>query len=633
MALHEHDYEQGDVIRGEGGDYTVLAVLGSGGMGAVYLVKDRNIGRRFVLKVLHRWLAHRRDLKERFEHEARALGHLSHEGIIEIFHLGRTRDNRMPYYLMEVLSGESLGDAIRRHGKLALFPALGIATKMLYALQHAHERGVVHRDIKPDNVFLHQGKSSEPIVKLLDFGILKLAESAEDPNVFIGTPRYAAPEQLAGGVVGPKADLYSAGIVLFQMLTGRLPFESHGPSLQAMIETLPLNAPSLSDYGDCPRELVELVASMLAKDPAARPVDAFTIASDLQRIRRAFAPDRDDVHEHVTAEVITSARQSQRELSQITNAHLAAPTEPDVDIGRLMSALRQAAQPPSPADIAFAEVPITGFESTAEERIIAGFADGAELSPRAPAGGVDRDAPTVLPRARSGMTLDDGLPGSIRYVTDPSPVQRSPKGQQVTVPMTPPRQPIRQHLTVPMPHRPLQHGDDTRTPEPQTTALAAEPVATAGWTRLRSFARLPRSVSLKALLLAGLTGISIFALGLRLMAIPAKRPAPVAASYTEEAPASSPRANLAPSASLVPGVGELPTQSASNSASDPSRTTTESEAPVATTTPATATATAATARPSASIAPSSTTVRRAAASVTTSTSSPRALHGDVGFDP
>src|SRR5207248_2222483 len=138
----------------DGGEYAVLAVLGAGGMGAVYLVKDRNIGKRFVLKVLHGWLAHRRDLKERFEHEGRALGHLSHEGIIEIFHLGRTAEKKMPYYLMEVLSGESLGEAIKRRGKLDLFTALGIGTKMLYALQHAHERGVIHRDIKPDNIYL-----------------------------------------------------------------------------------------------------------------------------------------------------------------------------------------------------------------------------------------------------------------------------------------------------------------------------------------------------------------------------------------------------------------------------------------------------------------------------------------------
>jgi serine/threonine-protein kinase len=265
-----------DVIRSDGGDYSVLGVLGSGGMGAVYLVKDRNIGKRFVLKILHGSLAHRRDLKERFEHEARALGHLSHEGIVEIFRLGRTADGQMPYYLMEVLSGESLASAIRRHGRLPLRSALGIAVKMLYALQHAHERGVVHRDVKPDNVYLHQGKSSEPMVKLLDFGILKLAEATEDASVFVGTPRYAAPEQLAGRPVGDKADLYSSGVVLFQMLTGRLPFEGRGAGLAAMLETLHVEAPSLQDHGDYPEDLADVIARALAKDPDARPDDAFS---------------------------------------------------------------------------------------------------------------------------------------------------------------------------------------------------------------------------------------------------------------------------------------------------------------------------------------------------------------------
>ncbi len=304
MAAREHDYQPGDTIRGDGAEYLVQAVLGSGGMGAVYLVKDKNIGRPFVLKVLHGSLAHRRDLIERFEVEARALGHLSHPGIIEIFQLNRTRDDkRMPYYLMEVLTGESLADSLRRHGKLDLFTSLGIATKLLHALDHAHERGIVHRDIKPDNIYLHRGTSSEPVVKLLDFGILKLVASEENPGVFIGTPRYCAPEQLrAGPPIGPKADLYSVGVVLFQMLTGSGPFEGYGGSLEEMVHTLIVDAPPITKHGEFPPALVAVVASALAKDPQKRPADAFTFASELRKIRSAFAPDREDPHTHVTAE-------------------------------------------------------------------------------------------------------------------------------------------------------------------------------------------------------------------------------------------------------------------------------------------------------------------------------------------
>lgn len=417
MAAREHDYQPGDTIRGDGAEYLVQAVLGSGGMGAVYLVKDKNIGRPFVLKVLHRSLAHRRDLIERFEIEARALGHLSHPGIIEIFQLNRTRDDkRMPYYLMEVLTGESLADSLRRHGKLDLFTSLGIATKLLHALDHAHERGIVHRDIKPDNIFLHRGTSSEPVVKLLDFGILKLVASEENPGIFIGTPRYCAPEQLqAGPSIGPKADLYSVGVVLFQMLTGHVPFEGYGGSLEEMVHTLIVDAPALTKHGTFPPALVAVVASALAKDPEQRPVDAFTFASELRKIRRDFAPDREDPHTHVTAEVIAEAGRPQRDPSQITLAHLAAPTAPDEDMGKLMDALRAGEGVGMAAALRDMEnqpaVSITGFESTANEPVDA--LDTTEPSPSPGKPEVRRDAVTALPRSGSS----DGAPGSVRYLT------------------------------------------------------------------------------------------------------------------------------------------------------------------------------------------------------------------------
>ena len=424
--------------------------------------------------MLHQSLAHRRDLIERFEVEARALGHLSHPGIIEIFQLNRTRDDKqMPYYLMEVLTGESLADSLRRHGNLDLFTALGIATKLLHALDHAHERGIVHRDIKPDNIFLHRGSSSEPVVKLLDFGILKLVASEENPGIFIGTPRYCAPEQLqAGPSIGPKADLYSVGVVLFQMLTSHLPFEGYGGSLEEMVHTLIVQAPPLSKHGKFPPALVALVASALAKEPGKRPADAFTFASELRKIRRDFAPDREDPHTHVTAEVIAEPGRPQRDASQITSAHLAAPTSPDEDMGKLMDALR-AGEGAGVEDVLRdmenqPSVSITGFESTAEEPVA--------IPPSPPPGKpeVQRDAVTALPRSGSS----ERTPGSIRYVTKEAPhaevaaVVDSPRPKAViqrTVPMARPK-PVH-HYTEPMAGRPGRFAhpvaNDARTPEPQ----------------------------------------------------------------------------------------------------------------------------------------------------------------------
>jgi eukaryotic-like serine/threonine-protein kinase len=603
LAAREHDYNPGDTIRGDGAEYLVQAVLGSGGMGAVYLVKDKNIGRLFVLKVLHQSLAHRRDLIERFEVEARALGHLSHPGIIEIFQLNRTRDDKqMPYYLMEVLTGESLADSLRRHGKLDLFTALGIATKLLHALDHAHERGIVHRDIKPDNIFLHRGSSSEPVVKLLDFGILKLVASEENPGIFIGTPRYCAPEQLqAGPSIGPKADLYAVGVVLFQMLTGHLPFEGYGGSLGEMVQTLSVPAPSLTKHEKFPPALVALVASALAKEPDKRPADAFTFASELRKIRRDFAPDREDPHTHVTAEVIAEPGRPQRDASQITSAHLAAPTSPDEDMGRLMDALRggEGGEGAAVADVlregeSQPSVSITGFESTAKDpAAVPGPLSPAPLSParsspallssarsssarsssarlssarsspaplsRAPLGGkpeVQRDAVTALPR--SGAS--EGAPGSIRYVTKEAPhvdgaaAIDAPPAKAVihrTVPMARPR-PVH-HYTEPMAGRPGRFAhpvaNDARTPEPH--AIDNPKTSRSAPSPARALARMRRHVErvvpLRALPVALALGIFALVAGMFLLrtkgvdlSAPPTAPAAAAApvqTETSEAPA------------------------------------------------------------------------------------------------
>ena len=591
MAAREHDYKPGDTIQGDGAEYLVQAVLGSGGMGAVYLVKDKNIGRLFVLKVLHQSLSHRRDLIERFEVEARALGHLSHPGIIEIFQLNRTRDDKqMPYYLMEVLTGESLADSLRRHGKLDLFTALGIATKLLHALDHAHERGIVHRDIKPDNIFLHRGPSSEPVVKLLDFGILKLVASEENPGIFIGTPRYCAPEQLqAGPSIGPKADLYSVGVVLFQMLTSHLPFEGYGGSLEEMVHTLIVQAPLLSKHGKFPPELVALVASALSKEPDKRPADAFTFASELRKIRRDFAPDREDPHTHVTAEVIAEPGRPRQDASQITSAHLAAPTAPDEDMGKLMDALR-AGEGAAVADVLRdmenqPSVSITGFESTAEEPV-------APASPPAKKPEVQRDAVTALPRSGSS----ERTPGSVRYLTKEAPhadakEPDSPRPKAVihqTVPMARPK-PVH-HYTEPMAGRPGRFAhpaaNDARTPEPQAIDNPSAPRRASSPSRVlaRIKRQIERIVPLRVLPVALALGILSLLGGLLLLrtkgvdlSVPATPPAAAPARMeTSEAPTPTiipsspvPPSTIVPSAAAPDAGGVDPVTPVASASSTP----------------------------------------------------------------
>jgi serine/threonine-protein kinase len=527
LARREHDYEVGDTIRGEGGDYLVLKLYGAGGMGAVYLVKDKNIGRRFVLKIMHRRLSHREDLKERHHHEARALGNLSpHEGIIEVFNLSWTRDReRMPYYLMEALSGETLAEAIQRAGTIEMASALGMTVKILNALDHAHARGVIHRDVKPENIFLY----GETGLKLLDFGILKLTDAAEDRGMFLGTPRYAAPEQLRGDAVGASADLYAVGVVIYRLLTGVHPFESFGGSLKDMVETLIIDAPSLATRGDFPSELVALVDSALAKDPERRPRDAFTFAAKLHAIHERVVPKgAKDPHTHVTVE---ARIEPPREPSQITMAKLADPTNPDPDHARLMQALAAGEGDHDEVSGPASEQPkLTGYESTAEkpvaERLLPVATQPSPVAavPAVPRGagaraevvsegsiesGVDRAAMTAAPATPGAAGAG---PGSIQYLSQerPRPDGARPAAKiQYTAPLVA-RKAVQQHFTVPMPGRPSR---EAATPEPQE--LAARPTSRPPRASSRSIlGRLQRLVELRALPLAVAVAGGIVALAL-----------------------------------------------------------------------------------------------------------------------
>ncbi len=215
------------------GRYRIDAVLGAGGMGCVYRGEHTGIGRAVAIKVLHADLGRNREASQRFQREALASGRLDHPNIVGVSDFGVIDDGPC-YLVMEALEGESLGARLERDTRLPWQEALDIMRGVLLGLRHAHERGVVHRDIKPDNVFLAE-KDGERIVKILDFGIAKLyAGSPNDPastraGLTVGTPAYLSPEQAVGGEIKPPSDLYSATILLFEMLTGRPPFQEADP--------------------------------------------------------------------------------------------------------------------------------------------------------------------------------------------------------------------------------------------------------------------------------------------------------------------------------------------------------------------------------------------------------------------
>jgi eukaryotic-like serine/threonine-protein kinase len=264
------------------GRYRIGGLIGQGGAGAVYEAEHVATGAALAIKVLRPDLGDAARLAERFRREAKATSLLDHPNIVEVLDLVSEGDAL--YLVMELIRGRSVADLIEA-GELTARRSLVIARQVLEALAHAHARGMVHRDIKPENLMLvmvgEPGREYEQ-VKLLDFGLVKLigeaaaeigSEKLTQTGLVFGTPAYMAPEQALGRVVDGRADLYSVGIVLFEMLTGRKPFRSPDVlTLMRMQASAP--PPALSSVAPgrpwCTPELEQLVGRALAKRPDAR---------------------------------------------------------------------------------------------------------------------------------------------------------------------------------------------------------------------------------------------------------------------------------------------------------------------------------------------------------------------------
>ncbi len=258
------------------GRYRIDALIGTGGMGRVYSGEHTGIGRTVAIKVLHSDLHRNREAAQRFQREAIASGRLDHPNIVNIYDFGVLPSGAC-YLVMERLEGETLGARLERDGRLPWREALEILRGMLLGLRHAHDRGVVHRDIKPDNIYLAR-KDGDLIIKLLDFGIAKLrAGSADDPastraGLTVGTPAYLSPEQAVGGEITPASDLYSATIVLYEMLAGRGPFEDKDPlaMLGAHVSRIPPPISEVAPDLELPSGLEAVISAGLVKPAAER---------------------------------------------------------------------------------------------------------------------------------------------------------------------------------------------------------------------------------------------------------------------------------------------------------------------------------------------------------------------------
>ena len=272
-TLVEPELQEGDIL----GSYQLERLLGEGSMGQVFQARHTRLGRQVALKVLRSAFSHDSGFVQRFFQEARAVNQINHEHIVEIFDFVEDAQHGHVYCVMELLRGQSLS-ALLNEEKLTLPRIRRMLVQVCAALGAAHQLGVVHRDIKPDNLFVAHKGGQQDFVKVLDFGVAKLL-TAENTSgtldgTIIGTPTYMSPEQAAGLPVDHRADIYAVGTVLYELLGGRPPFQApnFGQLMVKILTEPPPALPSHTPAGEpVPQVLAQLALRCLAKEPADRP--------------------------------------------------------------------------------------------------------------------------------------------------------------------------------------------------------------------------------------------------------------------------------------------------------------------------------------------------------------------------
>ena len=260
-----------------GGRYQLTRRIAGGGMGEVWEATDEVLDRRVAVKILRREYADDATFLERFRAEARHAASLSHPGIAAVFDYGE--DDGSPFIVMELVEGKSLADVLVHEGKLSPERTLGIVAQAAYALQAAHDGGVIHRDVKPGNLHV----TADGTVKVTDFGIARATNAVPltRTGAIMGTAYYISPEQASGRPVTPASDLYSLGVVAYECLSGRRPFAGHTPVTVALAQVSE-DPPALPD--GVPEPVAALVMRMLAKDPDDRPASAGDLGRDAEAL-------------------------------------------------------------------------------------------------------------------------------------------------------------------------------------------------------------------------------------------------------------------------------------------------------------------------------------------------------------
>ena len=294
--------EKGDALIGSVIDerYRVVRRIGEGGMGIVYEVEHVVIEKRLALKVLRDDYSSRPEVVARFRQEAKSASRIGNEHIVDISDFGET-PNGASYFVMELLDGEDLANVLSREGTLPLSRAADILTQCARALAAAHAKGIVHRDMKPENIFLTKRDSRPDFVKIVDFGIAKMSDIETDgqpgrkltkTGMIFGTPEYMSPEQAAGKQLDHRVDVYALGVIMFELLTGRVPFSGDtfmGVLTQHMFEAPPSLAQANPNV-QLPEAIEIFVRRALAKDPGERFQSCEELIGALDKAVRGVSP-------------------------------------------------------------------------------------------------------------------------------------------------------------------------------------------------------------------------------------------------------------------------------------------------------------------------------------------------------
>ena len=269
------------------GGHPVLASIGRGAMGEVYLAEDTALGRRVAIKVMHASRASDATARRRFIRESRATAAVEHPHVVTIHQVGEHEG--LPYIVMQHLHGDTLSGYRRKAGRIPLPEALRIGREIAEGLAEAHAHELIHRDIKPDNIFLEGPKRQ---VKIIDFGLaLGVGDDPTTSHVtvdgaVVGTPAYMSPERVGNGSIDARSDLFGLGVILYEVLADRLPFE--GTSMMAMLAAIARGSPPVlqSVAAEVPADVSDLVMRLIAHDPADRPASAETVADAIADIER-----------------------------------------------------------------------------------------------------------------------------------------------------------------------------------------------------------------------------------------------------------------------------------------------------------------------------------------------------------